>query len=67
MSDCGCGVCGRCRNDHGGWAHEWRPSESREERIEAYYDESARQLAEWLVDLEDELAELKARLEGLEK
>ena len=40
---------------------------SRDDRIESHYQESARQLAEWLVDLEDEVAELKARLAGLGK
>lgn len=40
---------------------------TRDERIEEYYEESAWELAERVVDLEDELAELKGRMEGLEK
>lgn len=39
---------------------------SRDDRIETYYQESAWQLAEWLVDLEDELAELKENCDGAE-
>jgi hypothetical protein len=38
----------------------------REERIEAHYDESARRLAEWLVDAEDDIAHLRARVAELE-
>lgn len=40
---------------------------SRDERIEGYYHESAWYLAERVVDLEDEIEELRHRLEGLEK
>ena len=42
-------------------------NESRDDRIESYYHRSAWELAERVVDLEDELGELKARLAGLEK
>lgn len=41
--------------------------ETRDSRIEKYYDESAIDLATRIVDLEDELAEIKARVAGLEK
>lgn len=37
---------------------------SREARIESYYQESARSLAEWLVDAEDEIAALKGGGDG---
>lgn len=39
----------------------------RDERIEFYYDQDAHQLAMRVVALEDELAELQARIAGLEK
>ena len=40
---------------------------SRDDRIETYYQDSAWDLAERIVDLEDELEELKFRMTGLEK
>lgn len=40
---------------------------TRDERIEEYYEAPVWILAEWLVDLEDELEQLRHRLEGLEK
>lgn len=24
---CRCAVCGCCKHDHGGWRHDWAPSE----------------------------------------
>ena len=41
--------------------------ESRADRVEEWYQQSAREMAEEIVDLEDEVADLKARLAGLEK
>ena len=38
--------------------------EHREDRVDRYYQESAWVLAERIVNLEDELARLKRRLEG---
>lgn len=37
---------------------------NRDERIENYYQESARQLAEWIVDLEDRIEELEREIDG---
>lgn len=41
--------------------------DARDDRIEAYYQESARYLAECVVDLEDEAVALKARNASLEE
>ena len=38
----------------------------RDERIEEYYHHGTRELAEWVVDLEDEVKKLKAGLESAE-
>ncbi|MEU5166841.1 hypothetical protein [Streptomyces mutomycini] len=37
----------------------------RDERIETYYHSGARELAEWLVDLEDEVEGLKKQVDFL--
>lgn len=39
----------------------------REDRIEAYYHQSARDLAEWLVDAEDEIETWKAKVVTLNR
>ena len=38
-------------------------TESRDKRIESYYQESAWDLAEWLVDAEDEIEMWKKKVE----